>query len=82
MKKKTKLPNPVLVKWLDHFSKQGWGEADDCQPIEVSSVGYVIKDTKKMLVLAQDAHYESGYAGFGNNIAIMKGCIVSKKAIK
>lgn len=82
MKKKTKMQSALRVKWKDHFSFQGRTDKTDSTPVIVTSFGVPIKEDKEMLVLAQNCTYDSGNAGAGNTMAIIKKCIVSRKKIK
>jgi len=80
--KKSRTTSPILVEWEDHFSCQGWQQETNSNPVLVSSLGWIIKETPKMLVLAQNGTKEDMKAGFGNNIAIIKKCIVKRKILK
>lgn len=81
-KKLTPMKKPLKVKWKDHFSIQGWSDNYNINPVIVTSFGVPLKETKEMLLLAQNAIYDTCNAGTGNNIAIMKSCIVSRKELK
>jgi len=72
----------LKVKWKDHFSQQGWSDSFSMKPVIVTSFGVPLRENKEVLVLAQNAAYEEGTAGAGNNIIIMKKCIISRKEIK
>ena len=79
-KKSQSILKPIQVEWEDHFSIQGWNNTIDENPVIVSSVGFVLKETPKMLVLSQNGTEEK--VGVGNNIAIIKKCIVKRKLLK
>lgn len=72
----------LQVKWKDHWSQQGWTDTHAMTPVIVTSFGVPMKENKEVLVLAQNAVYEDSTAGAGNNICIIKKCIVSRKELK
>lgn len=76
------MKRPLRVEWNDHFSQQGWTDASDLKPVIVTSFGIPLRENKEVLVLAQNATYETGVAGSGNVIVIMKKCIISSKVMK
>lgn len=65
----------VKVEWLDSASNSHWFPADDCEltPTNIVSFGFVLKDEKDYIVLAQN-YCEEIDEGC-NRIAIPKGCI-------
>ena len=46
----------VVISWLDAHADSGWGPVKEqtTKPQAVLSVGWVIKDTKKAIVIAAD----------------------------
>lgn len=81
-KKSNSMKKAERVEWKDHFSQQGWSDSYDMNPVVVTSFGVPVRENKEVLVLAQNAVYETDTAGHGNNIIIVKKCIVSRKEIK
>lgn len=85
MKKKTtkktnNLGSLVKVEWEDHYSCSGWQKESDESPVIVTTVGHIVKETPKMLVLAQS--YSSSNSSSGNHMGIIKKCIKTRKEIK
>ena len=73
----------LIVDWYDTESKPEWTEKDDTKKwgnkyCEIRSVGFLIDDNKKCLVLC--AMYNDN--DFGDIHKIPKGCIKKIKHIK
>ncbi len=68
--------NLVLVRWEDIISETGW-----CNPEEVScpvfeTIGYLIKDTKKYLVICDTV------PDYGTVTVFPKGCVLEVRDVK
>lgn len=52
------------ITWLDHYSAAGWQDVIDKIPVDyvVNSVGFVINETPKYVVLAQSVSDSNSYA--------------------
>lgn len=74
------------VEWLDHCSHgRGWKEVKDLQendwsPILVVSVGWVIKETKKYIVIIP--HHDTTGGNCQGSMTIIKSCIKKRKRLK
>lgn len=73
-----------IVQWLDHcgYDDSGWHSLDafeELEPLKMVSVGYVIKDAPKHIVLVSTVA-ESG-TGRGD-ICIMKNAIIKRRKLK
>ena len=78
--RKTKVGQLVQVTWEDHYSQPGWQKESDETPVIVTSVGYIRKETPKMLIIGQN--YSEKDAASGNHMGIIKNCIKSRKVVK
>lgn len=74
---------PYKIVWEDHcsFSHAVWRQKEefDLKPVTVTTVGYVVKENKKMIVVAGHVTSEGTCHG---DMSILKNCIVSKKKLK
>jgi len=82
MKKPKTLPRHkigtlVEVTWYDAYGDTGWKTTDfwDDEPCEVKTVGYVVKNHKKHLLLAQNRQRYSGNKEYGQPMGIPWGII-------
>jgi hypothetical protein len=69
-------PKPVLIKWLDAHQVGYWQEGNediDADPVEVLTLGWVLKSTAKGFYVAQSMT-EDNHA---NAIVIPKNMVVS-----
>lgn len=76
-----KLPLEEVV-WEDHYSTEDWTHVDDdelTQSIFVTSVGYVLKETKTKLVLVAN---KSDNAQIFGTITILKKTIKKRTRIR
>lgn len=80
----------VYIEWLDHcsFSDGGWSELeefDDVKPQLIKTVGWVLKEDNKMVIVVSTKH-EKEIDGFGDrysgDMCIIKGCIQKMKELK
>lgn len=78
----------VYVEWLDHvsFTESTWRDEDeykDLNPATCKSVGWILREDDKMMVLVQNIHqsdeFEDKYCG---EMGILKGCITLMKELK
>jgi hypothetical protein len=62
----------VEVRWQDHvFSSGEYDKVDDKRLAEQKSVGYLMKKTKKVLVIAQSrATFRSGRKAYNETLTI------------
>ena len=71
-----KQPRHVFVRWLDTQSQEGWTTMEQARregkPAGIWSSGFVVSDTKKQMILAQN-HADDGAVN-GREI-IPRGCI-------
>lgn len=80
MPKKRKSPLQI-IRWNDHSTYVGWSEAEDVEIQEhpVTSVGWVVKEDKRAVVLAATRNQEGSSV---QRIHILKPNIVSRKNIR
>jgi hypothetical protein len=73
------------VEWLDHCSLgptrtwQDLSDAVELTPVKMYSVGWVIKETKKYIIVVP-THNSSDHC-YGEML-ILKGCIVRRKILR
>ena len=81
--KTIKIGKPIEITWLDHcgWADTRWHNIEDSaalKPVTVKTVGYVIKETKKYIVVASvisEAEHTNG------EMCIIKGCITKRKKL-
>lgn len=84
-KNQTKKSGLTIIHWDDHYSStltRGWkGQGDDIilTPVLVKSAGYVVKEDKDVVMLAQN--FDASGEVFGNIIAIIKSCIKKREVL-
>lgn len=77
----------VLVIWRDAQSPQGsWHDLDAAEeqtPLEIWSIGWLVKDTKKFISIAQSRHADDGVhiPAVDNILVVPKGCIIRKMVL-
>ncbi len=82
-KKSNNIGKLIKVSWEDHYSVAGWQKnVSRTDPVIVTSVGYVMAETPKMLVLAQSWTGEDFDYSSGNHKGIIKSCITARKTLK
>ena len=74
----------VYIEWFDHCSLTGgvWHEKSDVEnmaPMLVKSVGWVVKETDKYVIIVSSMFSD---VHVGGDVLIIKSCIKSKKVIK
>ena len=75
---------PVQVTWLDHssFEENTWHEVSqtvsDLTPLEVTTVGWIIHETKDYIVLA-GTFTENNHTN--GEMCIIKKCILTRKKL-
>ena len=72
-----------MVSWLDHCSTTGgtWQSLETIRgltPPEVCSVGWLIKETPRWIIIVPTFHEEEGYG----EILILKNDIIRRKRLK
>jgi len=82
---KLKKGDLVYVEWWDHssFHENRWrdhGDIADLAPLFAKSVGWVLSDNGKQLIIA--AHCNDEYELAQGEMAIVKGAIKQVKRIK
>lgn len=84
-KKKTKSTGDLIyVEWIDHvtFVNNSWRRIDeiaDLEPSIVETVGWVVSETKKKLVVVATRAEHNDATG---EFCIIKGCILKRKRLK
>jgi len=73
----------VKIVWLDHcsYSTAQWRELDrisTLEPVKVNSLGYVVKETKDMIIIASHVYHDDDDHGGQGEMCIIKKCIVSR----
>jgi hypothetical protein len=70
----------VLIEWQDIQSWAGWHgdlvEAGEAKPLEVTTVGYLVKKTKDTVVISDSSPH------IGNVTVFPRGCIRSIRPLK
>lgn len=73
----------VQVTWLDHviFSSASWRDAaDELKPATIKSVGFVVRNNKEYIELAETLDTESPISG--NHRVILRSCISDIKVLR
>lgn len=79
--KSLNLNDLVKINWLDHYSatvKDIDVNKYDFSAVELSTVGWIIKETDDIVVLAQSQYKDKGD---GNIMGILKSCIIGIKKL-
>lgn len=67
----------VVVTWNDAFAQPGWDDYEE-GPLECVSTGFLIRDSKESIVLAQNFNQFQ----FGEYMTIPKGMVKKIKKLK
>ena len=68
------------VTWLDHWEDRGETRPSEwLEQMELTSVGYLVRETPEVLTLAQGVNEEGQYSGA---LHLMKALIVRKKRVR
>jgi len=67
----------LKVTWLDHATTYGWVD-EDLGPVKVTSIGHLVRETKKVLVLTTSLT-EGGRVL--DPICILKSCVQKRKTL-
>ena len=82
-KKETSKHTILLIVWEDAVSDNGWQLKEEVSETHTcSSIGVLIKETDKYVVLGGSWSDENGELETNNRITIPKGWIVSRKVVK
>lgn len=77
----------VIIHWRDSVqAKRVWYNNDELEQLGqqfdsdgMTSVGYIVKETKHVFILATSIHWEDNDpVGFGSLFSIPKGCVIGK----
>ena len=74
-----------LIDWEDSASDSGWRHEEQLGNAGIAlnqSIGYLIKENKKFITLAQSKCVSKGFAPYADLISIPKTNIKKKKQIK
>lgn len=74
---------PERITWYDHcsYNNSQWRDLptqQELEPMEIYSFGFVIKETKKFLIIVP--HFSSSGNSFGEML-ILKSCIKERKKV-
>jgi hypothetical protein len=71
----------VYLKWVDSTSWEGWKNLPltDSKMCEIETIGYVIKETKKKIVIAHSISNANHTNGI---LSIPKGALLKRRNIK
>lgn len=75
MKKFTKEPKYVLLKWLDSATTLGWQGIDEQGPAKIESIGWLVHDAKETLTISTS---KNQFGKFLDQLVIPKACIISR----
>jgi len=68
----------ALVVWLDSFRVDGWVFSPDIKPGKIWSLGWVLKDREKYIVLSCSVGLAKGEKDqYNSPISIPKSCVIS-----
>lgn len=73
---------PIYIEWIDANGHSGWQQASnvECKVIPVHAIGFVTKETKDCIQIAQNWHpNENGSISMESYTNIPKVCIRRKK---
>lgn len=70
------------IEWLDHCNDDGaWRSKVDIEPMLMSTVGWVVKDHKTYVVLAQSYYKDKDSRSTCAHMCIIKGDIKKSKKL-
>lgn len=76
---------PICIEWDDIFDDgsdwAGHDETAKVKPVRVKTVGYLLSENKKHIVLVRDYYDHDGKRTYGGRLAIPVGCIVRRTAL-
>ena len=74
----------IYVKWLDSSTQTGWLRKDEIMknPLKCETVGFLVKENKKSLLLSLNRTQDENYKPFGDVICLPKKSIVVRKTLK
>lgn len=83
-------PRRVRVKWIDSSKiTQPWTSVGELRRMDdeadyITSVGYLVKRTRRLLVLCNDLHHEGGkgVVAYGGVFLIPRGCVLKMRRLK
>lgn len=81
---KEELKGLVLVEWDDHYHIGGWNrEPQPTDPVRIISVGWVVEEDKKMLVISESKCFQDGDRpnGVGQLRGIIKSTITKRQRL-
>ena len=70
----------VLIEWVDSTSMGGWTDNDDMDLCECETVGFLLKEDKKKVIVAQSI--SDGATRYCDRFGIPRGCIKSIRKLK
>ncbi len=63
----------VLITWLDITATAGWEPADEVEPLEVQTLGWLVHEDDKVIKIGNSIGEDKDIYGIS---AIPKGCVV------
>lgn len=85
---KTKSKYPLVeVEWDDHSNYAGWKDIDDVKDLptpSVASVGYLIYEDKKRIILGASIYVNEELEDYQNcqTMIILKGTVTKRKILR
>ena len=75
-------PKLEYIEWEDHACSDGWRDEDevDCSGVKIHSAGWVVKETKRALVIAGTIDPRDKSSALRQYI--IKSCITKRKRLK
>ena len=71
----------LIIHWLDHYEVEGWNPKEVITTLkggeQCTSVGFLVKQNKEIIVLAQSISSEC----YGDMVVIVKAAIISMEQI-
>ena len=74
---------PILIEWDDILDGGGEWQSNDkpLKPVRVKTIGYLLSESQKHIVLVRDYFDLEGHRTLGGRIAIPTGCIVRRVSL-
>lgn len=69
----------IKLSWLDINTEIGWSNSQDLEAARCQSVGWLLKETDDLYVIASTIGHDLEDIENNQRIAIPKGCVVIKE---
>jgi len=76
----------LKIDWIDSASEHGWLSTQEIKELEgvakCQTVGYLVKETKELISIAQNRSTDNTHYPFGEIITIPKVAVIKRRELK